>query len=127
MHEEPIVETQRLIDPPEFDDNMRDNFTKKAEALDEEIRNENNSVKKAKLLKTADSYYEAISELEGKSKAEAVDWIQVHSGGKKGAEMDDAVEVGGYVWSRQTACHVLSSWDDILGTVSYIISKEHRG
>lgn len=127
MHEEPIKETQHFVDHPEFDEVVRDHFTEKAEVLDEEIRGEKNPVKKAKLVKIADSYYEAISELEGKTKADAVNWIQTHSGGNKSAEMDDAVEVGGYVWSLQTACHILSSWDDIIGTVSYIISKEHRG
>ena len=118
------LESDHFVEHYDFDDEMREHYTKQAEILDDEIRKERSESKKARLVKTADTYYEAISEVEGLDKGEAVDWIQNHAGGKKSSEMADAVEVGGFVWSRQTACHRLSSWEDILGTVSYLISKK---
>lgn len=126
MFEHSLTEADKFVEHYDFDDAMRDHFTKQAEILDDEIRQEKNGSKKTRLIKTANTYYEAISEADGLDKGEAVDWIQKHAEGKKSAEMEDAVDVGGYVWSRQTACDRLSSWEEILSTMSYLIGKENR-
>jgi hypothetical protein len=87
MRYEPRNDGEMVMDHPEFDDAMREKFEKEALKLDEAIRDEGNKVKKMKMVKIADAYYEAISELDGMTKSEAVDWIQVNSGGRKGAEV----------------------------------------
>jgi len=86
------LESDHFVEHYDFDDEMREHYTKQAEILDDEIRKERSESKKARLVKTADTYYEAISEVEGLDKGEAVDWIQNHAGGKKSSEMADAVE-----------------------------------
>ncbi len=104
-----------------FDDDMQEQARRSAEKLEEKARQTDNPRLRNRLISQADSYHEAITEISGMTKAEAVDWIQENTGGKKGAEMSGAGEYAGTVWSRQTACDSLSSWKEIFTNVAAII------
>lgn len=70
---------------------------------------------------SADVYRDTLDLLTGKTKREAVQLIQKLSGGHVSAELDDAGEVGGTVWSLQTACHEISTWNEIFFTVVHLL------
>jgi hypothetical protein len=107
-----------------FDEIMQAKALEKAKMLETKAEKTLSPIKKKALIKQASSYHEAIGELQDMTKAEAVDWIQRNTGGHKGAEMSGAGEYKGNVWSRQTACEVLSSWPEIFSTVAGIIADK---
>jgi hypothetical protein len=106
-----------------FDEDLVKQVITQAEKLEYKAKKSLNTFERKRLIKKADSYHEAIGIMEGMTKAEAVDWIQNAVGGKKSAKMADAGEYESEVWSRQTACDVLSSWQEIFKTIASVISS----
>lgn len=121
----PEIET---IEPESevFNDTVREKAEQRARKYDENISLKKTRKGRALAQRKADSYWEAIDVAEGLTKRQAVEWIQDTQGSSDRTEMNDAVEVGGMVWSLQTACNALSSWHEILSTIAYLVDTAEK-
>lgn len=98
------------------------------EKIFDHLKFENYAIKAEKLGRypIANVYRASLDLLTGKTKLEAVQIIQELSGGHVSAELDDAGEVAGTVWSLQTACHEISTWNEIFSTVVHLLQRPTR-